>query len=231
MTECAGAWCVAFNHSGFLNKLRRRKLAYAYLPTGLFLTKMQAAGYSTAVVGCDHTFEVGNVDGSIGHVDDTGEIFYLSSHGRFVAGSGYDAILHSTLWAPGASGLGISRLVVAVIDTCSLIDGKLNWKQEWQNATIAPSVRLLLGFDGSAPGDKGSSQRGAAFADELLSGKTFADAWLIAVKNSLVSGTGTPVAIGVGDTAASAQSVLSTAAISSMPPARSGSTISFHAQY
>ncbi len=153
MVKCAGAWCVAFDHKGLLNRLRRRTLAYAYLPAGLFLSEMQAAGYSGTIVGCDQSCEVSNVDGTTGHVDDTGEIFYLSSHGRFTS-SGFDAILHRTIWSPGSTGLGVSRLIVAVFDTCFLVDGSVNWRLRWQAATVAPSVRIILGFDGPAPGTK-----------------------------------------------------------------------------
>lgn len=231
MSKCAGAWCVFFNHSGLLNRLRRRRLAYAYRPAGLFLAKMTAAGHHSSVVGCDDTLELKNLDGSAGHVDDAGDVFYLSTHGRFLRGSGYSAILHSTIWTPGASGLGVSRLIVGVFDTCSLIDGSMNWQSQWQSAQLASTVRILLGFDGPAPGDKGSAQRGAAFADELLAGKTFADSWLTAVKSTLVPGTGVPVALGFGGSTTDATNVLATARLSSLPTPRMGSAVSVHIRY
>jgi hypothetical protein len=231
VSTCAAAWCVLFNHTGILSRLRRRRLAYAYRPAGLFLAKMTAAGHPGSAVGCDDTLELKDLDGSAGHIDDAADVFYLSTHGRFLRGSGYSAILHTSIWTPGTSGLGVSRLIVAVFDTCSLIDGSMNWQSQWQSAQIASTVRILLGFDGPAPGDKGSAQRGAAFADELLAGKTFADSWLTAVKSTLVPGTGVPVALGIGGTRADASNVLATARLSALPAPRSGSAIYVHIQY
>jgi hypothetical protein len=192
---------------------------------------MRAAGYTGAVIGCDESLEASRLDGAVARDDDAAQVLYLASHGRFSRGNGYEAILHSTLWSPGSSGLGIRNLVVAVFDTCHLIDPSVNWELTWQQAPLAANVRVLLGFDGLAPCDRGSAQRGEAFARELSAGKTFADAWLIAVKSSLVPGTGTGVAIGIGDSLSDARKVLATARATAMPSARSGSSSSFCLKY
>jgi hypothetical protein len=231
LVQCTGAWCVTFNHTGILNRLRRRTIRSAYRPAALFLSTMHQAGYSTAVVGCDDTLDCGRVDGTIARDDDAGTMFYLATHGRFDAASGYDAILHSTVWSPGTTGLGLSNLVVAILDTCETIDGRVHWQGRWEQSRLGSSLRIILGFDGKAPCDQGSGTRGAAFASELLAGKTIADAWLVGTKSSLVPGTGTPVAIGLGDTPMDAQQVLGTARLHAMPPPRSGSRTVACAKY
>jgi hypothetical protein len=192
---------------------------------------MHQAGYGSIVVGCDDTLEAHRLDGTSAHDDDAADVFYLATHGRFRPIDGYSSILHSTIWTPALAGLGMSRLVVAVFDTCSLIDGSSPWQARWQAANLAPTVRLLLGFDGPAPCDRGSGGRGAAFAQELLKGMTFADAWLVGVKSSLVPGTGRPVAIGIGDDPLDAGRVLTTARLGAVPGPRSGTNFHLQARY
>jgi hypothetical protein len=66
--------------------------------------------------------------------------------------------------------------------------------------------------------------RGRAFAENLLKGQTFVDAWFAAVSAT------TPlynkaIAIGIGETPGDASSVLRTASLAAMPGPRTGAQV------
>jgi hypothetical protein len=223
------AWCTFFKRSIWK---RRGDLRDAYRAPGLFATKMQAAGHEIDFVVCDEPLEVADFDGTRRRLQDRIDLLYLLSHGAFSAG-GYEALLHLADWAPGATGIGQSRLKVIVFDTCELIETAAipNWQPIWGRAKLGTSMRLLLGFDGTAALDRKSAERGKAFAENLLAGSTFADAWITAVSRHVRSKYRRAVAIGVGDTVADAQSVLNTASLAAMPAARAGTALHFKERY
>jgi hypothetical protein len=223
------AWCTFFKRSFWT---RRGDLRDAYRAPGLFATKMQAAAHGVEFVVCDEPLEVADFDGTRRRLQDNVDLLYLLSHGSFSA-VGYDALLHSADWAPRATGIGQARLSVVVFDTCELIKTAAipNWQAVWGAANLGTSLRLLLGFDGTAALDRKSAERGQAFAENLLAGSTFADAWITAVRRHVRSQYRRAVAIGVGDTIPDAQAALNTASLSAMPAARTGTALNFKERY
>jgi len=223
------AWCTFFKRSFWKH---RGDLRDAYRAPGLFATKMQAAGHGIEFVVCDEPLEVADFDGSKRRLQDSVDLLYVLSHGAFSA-AGYDALLHLADWSPGATGIGHGRLRVVVFDTCELIKTAAipNWQGVWGAAVLGTSLRLLLGFDGTAVIDRGSAERGKAFAENLLAGGTFSDAWRAAVSRHVKSQYRRSVAIGVGDTVGDAQAVLNTASLAAMPTARAGTAVSLKEQY
>lgn len=221
-------WCGNFNR-GLLNRLWVRNLRYAYRAPSLFVSKMIASGAAEiAHYFFDETLSLSNLDGSTRSIQDEVDILYVSTHGQFTP-NGYEALLETVNWSPSATGIGATRLKVAVFDTCHLIDGSQNWQQHWQT-NLGPELRVLLGFDGLAAIDRGSATRGGAFAENLVKGQAFADAWLGAVKNTRISQHSKAVAIGIGDDPTDAQFVLNTATLYNLPPARMTQQPSFHSQ-
>jgi hypothetical protein len=158
-------------------------------------------------------------------VQDGVNILYVMTHGNFDS-QGYKAELSASQWLPAVTGIGIgtaSKLSVAIFDTCHLIDSTQNWEAKWAR-NLGNGLRLLLGFEGSVAIDQGSARRGNAFAKELLDGKTFAEAWLLAAHNSIDYDPEykLAVAIGIGDTLQDAQAILGSASLANMPGARNG---------
>jgi hypothetical protein len=182
---------------------------------------MGQAGHAVRCLACDEELRLSDVDGTQRTLQDNVDILYVTSHGRFMPG-GYQALFHGADWMPLNTGIGKARLVVAVFDTCFLIDGSRNWQALWSSANLGPSLRLLLGFDGLAAMDRPAALRGMAFAENILNGKTFADAWIQAVHSTTTSQYSKAVAIGIGDSLADAQSVLNTAGSGFLPPPRKG---------
>jgi hypothetical protein len=223
-------WCTFFQRRGFWR--RPLQLRDAYRPPSLFASKMRDAGHSVEFLVCDDILQLADLDGTTRTLQDSVDVLYVMTHGTF-SGTGYDVYLHAANWLPGTTGIGNANLTVAIFDTCELIDSAsiAQWQTTWGNAGLGVNLRLLLGFDGSAVIDRGSAARGKAFADNLLGGSTFADAWIKAVHSTTTSQYRRAVAIGVGDTPADAQSVLTTAGIASMPAKRGTGVPSFQAKY
>ena len=223
------AWCTFFKRSFWKH---RGDLSHAYRAPGLFATKMQAAGHGIEFVVCDEPLEVADFDGTRRRLQDNIDLLYLLSHGAFSA-TGFDALLHMADWSPGATGIGQARLSCVVFDTCELINTAAiaNWQAVWGKANLGTNLRLLLGFDGTAALDRKSAERGKAFAENLLAGSTFADAWITAVSRHVRSKYRRAVAIGIGDTVADAQAVLNTASLASIPATRAGAALNFKERY
>jgi len=222
-------WCCYFNRSifGF-----RRQLQHAYRPPSLFASKMRDASHEVQFLVCDDMLQTSDLDGTTRKLQDDVQLLYIMTHGEFHS-TGYEACLHAANWKPAAAGIGQKNLAVAVFDTCELIDSgsATSWQTVWQGATLGSNIRLLLGFDGAVAIDRASALRGKAFAENLINGNTFADAWISAVKSTVKSVHSKAVAIGIGDTVPDAQSVLNTASLSSMPSARGTGTPSFKERY
>jgi hypothetical protein len=223
------AWCTFFKRSFWKQP---GDLRDAYRAPSLFASKMQAAGHGVEFVVCDEPLEVADFDGTRRRLQDHVDLLYLSSHGTFSA-VGYDALLYLTDWAPRATGIGQARLRVVVFDTCELIKTATNpnWQAVWGAANLGTSLRLMLGFDGTAALDRKSAERGRTFAENLLKGSTFADAWITAVSRHIRSQYRRAVAIGVGDTMTEAQTALNTASLAAMPAARAGTAVKFKERY
>jgi hypothetical protein len=213
-------WCVFFNRVGLLNKFRYKSLKHAYRAPSLFLSKMRDSGHDLHSLSCDEELEL--TDFSTQRIHESADLFYLATHGVFAAG-GYSACLNLTDWAPSSTGLGNKNTVVAIFDSCYLIDSAQNWRQIWSTATFGTTLRLMLGFDGLAGFDRGDALRGKAFADNLVKGQTFVDAWFAAV-SATTPRYNQAIAIGIGDTQADAVQVLNNASLSSMPGPRTGAS-------
>jgi hypothetical protein len=210
-------WCVFFNR-GLLGKLKYRALKYGYRAPSLFAGKMRDAGHDIQSVVCDEKLELKHFQ--MDRVHENATIFYISTHGIFDP-SGYRACLNAVDWSPAVTGSGSNKTAVAVFDTCFLIDSTLAWQAMWAKANPGHSLRLMLGFDNVAAGGRGDALRGYAFAENLVKGQTFVDAWFAAVAST------TPVynkavAIGIGDSAVDAVHVLDTASLAAVPGPRSG---------
>jgi hypothetical protein len=193
---------------------------------------MRDAGHEIQFLICDDLLQLADLDGTSRRLQNDVQLLYVMTHGEF-KNTGYEVCLHSADWVPGTTGIGQNNLAVAVFDTCGLIDKSSipNWQAVWRTANVGPTVRLLLGFDGPVLIDRASGLRGKAFAENLLSGNTFADAWIGAVHSTVPSSSGKAVAIGIGDHAAGAQNILDTASISFMPSPRGTGVPSFKERY
>jgi len=178
---------------------------------------MRGAGHDINGVTCDEELTLSTFQ-TIG-IHETATIFYITTHGIFDT-TGYRACLNTADWFPNFSGIVGQSVVVAVFDTCFLIDSTLSWRNIWASTNFGTSLRLLLGFDNLAELGRGNAWRGYAFAENLINGQTFVDAWFAAVAtNTVVSNKA--IAIGIGDSQTDAQHVLSTASLAAMPAARS----------
>jgi hypothetical protein len=181
---------------------------------------MRNAGHTVSHVVVDETL----VDAHfrLQRLHESAEIFYLTTHGEFHK-SGYQALLNTNNWSPCKTGIGGGDTVVAIFDTCNLINSAQNWRGAWSATTFGPRLRLMLGFDNLAAIGRGHALRGLAFADNLINGDTFVDAWFKAVASFTLKPYNRAIAIGIGDSQSDAAKVLSTASLKNMPPARTAS--------
>jgi hypothetical protein len=230
MLDIGILWCTFFQSRGIFH-WPWRDLPDAYRPPSFFLSMMRAAGHHLEFEHCDEHIPSSRLYPALGTIplQDRVHLLYVMTHGKF-SSSGYEACLYTSNWVIGNAALGNAKLVVAVFDTCELIKGS-NWASQWQLANLGTHIRLLLGADGSLAIDRGSALRGRAFAENLLHGKTFADAWIQAVHHTTNSQYKKAVAIGIGDSVADAENVLDTASLTSLPPPRSGTQPYFRERY
>jgi Family of unknown function (DUF6345) len=227
-------WCTQFKRHT-LNPFRKLDLPEAYRPASLFASRMRDDGHRVEFLFCDELLRVSDFDGNKRTLADTVELLYIVSHGELdQSTSSFEALLKRVNWQPGGNkGIGHSSLVVAVFDTCHLIDSRKgkNSQAVWGSARLGPKLRLLLGFDGIGPMNYDLAQRGFAFADNLIAGKTFASAWLQAVNSTQPPDSAKPVALGIGDSAQVAKSVLDTASLVQMPGTWTGATPYFSERF
>jgi len=224
--ELGIAWCSFFKRRGLLAPIRYPALKQAYRAPSLFTGVMREAGATVRHIACDDALDVATYDGTTARHDDEVDLLYVMTHGESTATS-YRSLWNTIDWAPGNTGLGGQRLVVTVFDTCNLIDTSSHpqWTRVWQSPALGASLRILLGFDGVATVDRGSTIRGRAFAELVCQGVPFADAWIRAVHNTSAYQSqrmDQAVAIGLGDSVADATNVLATASIHQMPGSRTG---------
>lgn len=226
--EVGAAWCGFYKRPGLLSGLKYWALPHANRGPSLFLHTMRDAGHDIGLLSCDESLELTDFSSAQARygskkIHESAEIFYLMTHGLF-DGKGYRACLYDQDWWPSVTGLGGGNTVITVFDTCYLIDSSLNWRAIWTGANPGPTLRLMLGFDNLAAADRGTALRGKAFAENLLKGQTFVDAWFAAV-SATTSVYNKAVAIGIGETPADARRVLQTASLAAMPGPRMGSPI------
>lgn len=226
-------WCTYFDRGG--SEVRNLRIEEANRPASLFAHLMRKGNHTIQVLCCDEQLKVTDLNGGTARIHDDVEILYVTTHGVFGT-SGHEIVLNVGTWL--VNRLGHKNLSVAVFDTCSLIDGAMAWQNAWSGANLGTKMRLLLGFDGKAAIDRGLALRGQAFAENLTSkGDTFSDAWIKAVNStsavqpfwSRVSMK--PVAIGIGDDAASAKQAVDTMSLANILGARPGKAIEFVAKY
>ena len=230
MINVGAVWCGFYNRPGWLSGLKYPALPHANRGPSLFLQTMRDAGHTVGLLSCDESLELTDFNTAQARygsqkIHESAEIFYLMTHGLF-DGKGYRACLYDQDWWPSVTGLGGGKTVVAVFDTCFLIDSTLKWPAIWAAANPSPTLRLMLGFDNLAGATRGTALRGKAFAENLLKGQTFVEAWFAAVSAT------TPlynkaVAIGIGETKVDAMGVLQQASLAAMPGPRMGSQIHF----
>jgi hypothetical protein len=230
MVNVGAAWCGFYNRPGLLSRLKYRALPHANRGPSLFLHTMRDAGHEVKLLSCDESLELADFSTAqprygLQKIHESASIFYLMTHGLF-DGKGYRACLCDKDWWPSITGLGGGNTVVAVFDTCFLIDSTLNWQAIWAAANPSPKLRMMLGFDNLAGADRGTALRGKAFAENLLKGQTFVDAWFAAV-SATTPVYNKAVAIAIGDTPADAMSVLQTASLKAMPGPRTSSHASW----
>lgn len=218
-------WASYFKRS-FLGRLP--SLNNAYRPPSLFASRMRDAGHELQFLFCDDMLEICDLDGTSRKLQDDVDLLYIMTHGEFLSG-GYEASLHVSNWVPATTGIGDQKLQVIVFDTCELLNTAsiTNWQAVWRSAKLGEHVRLLLGFDGPVAIDAASALRGKAFADNLIKGDTFADAWIGAARSTIGSVHKKAVAIGIGDNQTDAQAVLDNASLASLPGPRGTGTPDF----
>jgi hypothetical protein len=198
-----------------------RDLRHVYRGPSLFAAKLREEGIQASILSCDEHLEVSDFDGSNLRLAEELDLLYIATHGTFDS-AGYHALFHRNDWTPGASGIGLSRLSVAVFDTCFLIDSAQPWSSVWSNANLGNNLRLLLGFDSLAAMDRGSLLRGRAFAELISGGEPFASAWIKAVHQTRTSRYDKAVAVAIGNDFQDAQNIMDHMSIDHMPQPRSG---------
>jgi hypothetical protein len=169
----------------------------------------------------DGEFELGDLNGTRDALAESVDLLYIASHGTTGA-NGYSAILHGTDWFPAALGTGGQRPVVAVFDTCDLLDpNDPNWRTHWEKASVGKALRLVLGFSSPATCGQATTVRGRAFVENLFTHhQNFVDAWDNAIRATRYQGTDHPVAIAFGDDAADARQIIQNASLTAIPGPR-----------
>jgi hypothetical protein len=197
-------------------------LRYAYRAPAFFAEAMIADGATIKFLRFDEALTAPDLDGTSARLAESVDFFYCASHGEYKTSS-YSLILHNADWKPSAKGLGTNRLVVAVFDTCDLLDLKdPKWPNPWI-ASSGPHLRLLLGFASPATVATDSTARGKAFANKIISGDPIGPAWLEAVHSTAYAGADLGVAIGFGDTTADADWALHDMKLADLPRPRKSS--------
>ncbi len=215
------AWATEFARPG-LDRLRYRRLRYAYRAPSFFAGSMLAGGCAVRFVRFDEELQLEHLDGTAGRLTDDVDLLYVATHGY--CSSGYRVALRDADWAPCAGDFGASGPSVAVFDTCDLVNlNDPQWWQAWVSAA-GRSLRLLLGFASPATVAHVSTQRGRAFAERILSGDAVARSWLRAVKDTVFPGLDVGIAVAFGDTAHDAEWALREMTLKDLPARRRGTS-------
>ncbi|WP_112236714.1 DUF6345 domain-containing protein [Kribbella monticola] len=210
------AWSTYFQRP--LNqRLRYRRLRYAYRAPVLFLQGMLGSGADIEVIDLDENL----VGASLGRgsAAQRVDILYVATHGMTTA-NGFALGLHSADWSLLSGGFGAGGPAIVVFDCCNLVDLTVaQWDDVWRTAQLGPQLRLILGFSTPASVSQQASIRGTAFARELGL-QTVTDAWFASIQNTSYVGTDRPISIALGDDDADAQYQLDNLRIGALPGPR-----------
>jgi hypothetical protein len=209
------AWCTQFKTT-----LRHQSLVFANRPPALFVNRLGKHLATANIVAHASLF----VDENLGRAAVASDaltaiascdIAFLSSHGRYATGD-YQFKLRNGNWTIAGT-LGNPGPAVLVLDTCDLIDATDSFGASSWLAKGTPTPGVILGFVGPASDSYESATRGAAFAENLALGSTFARAWIDGVKATNTSGRDQPIAIAFGPTQTDAQATLESASLLNLP--------------
>lgn len=209
------AWCSEFQPAWRLGRLLR-----ASRPPSLFQYHLglALAGTGEVLTGraiLDEDLGLGGLSQAADAAIAQADLAYLSSHGRMDGTGRYHFRLRSGEWAPTQA---VSCPAVLVLDTCDVVAPGVDPKQSgWlQRSRSSPSI--ILGFVGPATDGYSASLRGRAFAEHLAAGRTFAEAWFAAIRDSQPRRRrDRAIAIAFGDSEAAARTVLDSASLMSRP--------------
>lgn len=212
-------WSTHFPGGGWLNKVRYRRLRYAYRAPAFVAEGMVTDGSVLSFLRFDEALTASDLDGTTDALAGAVDFFYVASHGTCATPGQYKLILHSGEWAVSGADLGSSGPSVATFDTCDLVDlTDPGWVSPW--LTAGPSLRLLLGFASPATVAQNSTLRGLEFATKILAGDPVAPSWLQAVHQNSYAGTDLAVAIAFGDDIADADWALHDMTLADLPSPR-----------
>lgn len=145
------------------------------------------------------------------------DLAYFSSHGRMDGNDKYRFRLRAGEWAP-TDAATVEGPAILVLDTCNVVAPGVNPLQSHWVQHGRPSPSIVLGFVGAATDGYSATLRGRAFAEHLAAGRTFAEAWFSAIRDSQPPRRrDRAVAIAFGTSGASAQAVLDTASLKNRP--------------
>lgn len=221
-------WSTHFDRPWPVRILYRR-LRYAYRAPSLFAEQMIGAGATISFLRFDERLLAEDLDGTQMALADAVDFLYLSTHGENKSAA-YKVALHGADWSPASSGIGAAGPVIAVFDTCDLVDfSDANWMDSWSQG-VGAALRLILGFAGPATVNQSASLRGLAFAENLQAGMPIAPSWLSAVQQTSLPQTDRAVAIAIGDDDDDAEYILQQSTLSNPPPPRTADTPSIRAE-
>ncbi len=201
-----------------------RNLDAAYRGPTLFCHRLLLTGSTVNFVSCDEKVDAPLLDGVLGD-QEAPVAFYLAGHGSF-GSTGPETILDHDRWSVIAKPVGCSMIVM---ETCSLVDTRVQWERAFASASFGTELRVILGFDGAVALSRGTALRGFAFADLLTQGMPIVEAWQRAVaQTSSSSFPDHPVALVLGDDESDAYAFASNATVNDIPKPRLTTTPYLH---
>jgi hypothetical protein len=129
----------------------------------------------------------------------------------------YQLRLRRGEWAPTSTALSGGPRVL-VLDTCNVTTNTIQAHNSAWVAQGRPTPAIVLGFVGSCTDGYSASMRGRAFAEHLTAGSTFEQSWFNAIQDTQPRRRRDEgIAIGFGDTQASARATLDSASLANLP--------------
>lgn len=211
----AVGWVTYFERSG-IARWRHPRLRYAYRAPAHFVERMVTRGARLASLSFDEHLDAEVLNARAPDAD----LLYLVTHGG-QGSAGYQTALTNGDWRLAGSHLGQKGPTVAVFDTCDLVDrSSRTWRDFWSSGTVGRRLRLVLGFSSQATVSPLTSRRGDAFAQLILAGRPFAEAWLSAATGTIWPALDHPIVIALGDDEDDARKVARTASLHDLPEPR-----------